>query len=43
MAYLLGITNVCPLTYGISFERFLNEGRADFPDLYIDFCWRVLY
>jgi len=41
VAYLLGITNVCPLTYGISFERFLNEGRADFPDLDIDFCWRV--
>ncbi len=41
VAYLLGITNVCPLTYGISFERFLNEGRVDFPDLDIDFCWRV--
>ena len=40
-AYLLGITNVCPLTYNIPFERFLNERRLDFPDLDIDFCWRI--
>jgi len=41
VAYLLGITNVCPLAYGISFERFLNEQREDFPDLDLDFCWRI--
>lgn len=41
VAYLLGITNVCPLTYAIPFERFLNEHRTDFPDLDIDFCWRI--
>jgi len=41
VAYLLGITNVCPLTYNIPFERFLNERRTDFPDLDIDFCWRI--
>jgi len=40
-AYLLGITNVCPLTYAIPFERFLNEQRRDFPDLDVDFCWRI--
>ena len=40
-AYLLGITNVCPLTYDIPFERFLNEQRSDFPDLDVDFCWRI--
>ncbi len=40
-AYLLGITNVCPLTYDIPFERFLNEQRRDFPDLDVDFCWRI--
>ena len=40
-AYLLGITNVCPLTYEIPFERFLNEQRQDFPDLDVDFCWRI--
>jgi len=41
VAYLLGITNVCPLTYRIPFERFLHEGREDFPDLDVDFCWRI--
>jgi len=41
VAYLLGVTNVCPLRYRIPFERFLNERRCDFPDLDIDFCWRI--
>ena len=41
VAYLLGITNVCPLRYDIPFERFLNERREDFPDLDVDFCWRI--
>jgi len=40
-AYCLGITNVDPLAYGLPFERFLNEGRQDYPDLDIDFCWRL--
>jgi DNA polymerase-3 subunit alpha len=40
VAYLLEITNVCPLAFNIPFERFLNEQRRDFPDLDIDFCWR---
>ena len=41
VAYVLGITNVCPLAMEIPFERFLNESRNDFPDLDIDFCWRI--
>ena len=41
VAYLLGITNVCPLDCDIPFERFLNEQRVDYPDLDIDFCWRI--
>ncbi|MFW6145813.1 MAG: PHP domain-containing protein [Planctomycetota bacterium] len=41
VAYVLGITNVCPLSLDIPFERFLNETREDFPDLDIDFCWRL--
>ena len=41
VAYVLGITNVCPLAFHIPFERFIHEGREDFPDLDIDFCWRV--
>ena len=41
VAYVLGITNICPLAFDIPFERFLNERRVDFPDLDIDFCWRI--
>ncbi len=41
VAYLLRITNVCPLQYNIPFERFLHENRSDCPDLDIDFCWRI--
>ncbi len=41
VAYVLGLTNVCPLRYGLQFERFLHEGRADWPDLDLDFCWRT--
>jgi DNA polymerase-3 subunit alpha/error-prone DNA polymerase len=41
VAYVLGITNVCPLAYHLPFERFLHEGRKDFPDLDLDFCWRT--
>jgi DNA-directed DNA polymerase III PolC len=41
VAYVLGITNVCPLAFEIPFERFLHEGREDFPDLDLDFCWRI--
>jgi DNA polymerase-3 subunit alpha len=38
VAYLLGITNVCPLKYGLIFERFLNSARVSMPDIDIDFC-----
>ena len=41
VAYFLGITNICPLDCDIPFERFLNEQRVDYPDLDIDFCWRI--
>ncbi len=41
VAYVLGITNVCPLKYRLQFERFLHEGRTDYPDLDLDFCWRT--
>jgi DNA-directed DNA polymerase III PolC len=40
VAYLLGITGVDPLRYGLCFERFLNSSRPDYPDLDIDLCWR---
>ena len=40
VAYLLGITGVDPLKYRIHFERFLNFGRTDYPDIDLDFCWK---
>ncbi|WP_240910104.1 DNA polymerase III subunit alpha [Desulfopila sp. IMCC35008] len=39
VAYCLGVTNVCPLKYNLYFERFLNPGRTDPPDIDIDFAW----
>jgi len=38
VAYLLDITQVCPLKYGLLFERFLNSARVSMPDIDIDFC-----
>ncbi len=37
IAYLTGITNLCPLTYGLYFERFLNPERVSMPDVDVDF------
>lgn len=37
IAYCLGITGICPLENGLLFERFLEQGRPDFPDIDIDF------
>jgi len=39
VAYCLAITNVCPIRHNLYFERFLNPGRADAPDIDIDFAW----
>ncbi len=39
VAYCLEITNVCPIKYNLYFERFLNPGRKDPPDIDIDFAW----
>ncbi|MFO7963390.1 MAG: DNA polymerase III subunit alpha [Desulfobacterales bacterium] len=38
-AYCLGITNVCPVKHNLYFERFLNPGRTDPPDIDVDFAW----
>lgn len=35
--YLLGITQVDPIRFGLLFERFINPGRADYPDVDVDF------
>jgi DNA polymerase-3 subunit alpha len=38
VTYCLGISSVCPLRWGLYFERFLNEQRGDCPDIDIDIC-----
>ncbi len=38
VCYALKISHVCPLQYGLLFERFLDENRREAPDIDIDFC-----
>src|SRR6266403_892485 len=38
VAYVLGITGIDPLQYGLLFERFLNPDRISPPDIDVDFC-----
>ena len=40
VAFLLGITNIDPIRFGLLFERFLNPERVSPPDFDIDFCMR---
>ncbi|MDD3180331.1 MAG: DNA polymerase III subunit alpha [Opitutaceae bacterium] len=40
VAYLLGITDIDPIRFGLLFERFLNPERVSPPDFDIDFCMR---
>ncbi|HEX5631530.1 MAG TPA: DNA polymerase III subunit alpha, partial [Acidimicrobiia bacterium] len=37
VAYSLRITEIDPLAYGLIFERFLNPGRREMPDIDMDF------
>lgn len=39
VSYVLGITDIDPLKYGLIFERFLNPERVSLPDIDIDFCY----
>lgn len=39
VSYLLKITDLDPLRYGLLFERFLNPERLGMPDIDIDFCF----
>jgi DNA polymerase III alpha subunit len=39
VSYALGITHVDPIAHGLFFERFLNPGRMDPPDIDMDFAW----
>jgi DNA polymerase-3 subunit alpha len=38
VAYSLSITDIDPMRYGLLFERFLNPGRKEMPDMDIDFA-----
>ena len=38
VCYALKISHVCPLHYGLLFERFLDVNRREAPDIDIDFC-----
>ncbi len=38
VSYVLDITDLNPLTYGLLFERFLNPERIQMPDIDIDFA-----
>jgi DNA polymerase-3 subunit alpha len=37
VAYSLGLTTLEPLRHGLIFERFLNPGRVNMPDIDLDF------
>ncbi len=37
VSYCLGITDLDPIEYGLIFERFLNPGRREMPDIDMDF------
>lgn len=39
VSYALEITHVDPIAHQLFFERFLNPGRIDPPDIDIDFAW----
>jgi DNA polymerase III subunit alpha len=38
VAYVLTITDLDPMRFGLLFERFLNPDRVSMPDFDIDFC-----
>jgi len=38
VCYALGITDIDPLRYDLLFERFINEGRNEMPDIDLDFA-----
>ncbi|MFH1613149.1 MAG: DNA polymerase III subunit alpha, partial [bacterium] len=39
VSYLLEISSLDPLQYGLIFERFLNPERISMPDIDMDFCY----
>jgi DNA polymerase-3 subunit alpha len=38
VGYVLGLSNACPVTFGLLFERFTDPDRDEYPDIDIDIC-----
>ncbi len=38
VGYCLGLSNACPVRYGLLFERFTDPDRSEYPDIDIDLC-----
>ena len=38
VGYVLGLSNACPVHYGLLFERFTDPDRKEYPDIDIDIC-----
>jgi len=38
VGYVLGMSNACPVHYGLLFERFTDPDRNEYPDIDIDLC-----
>lgn len=36
--FVLGLSNACPVEYGLLFERFTDPDRSEYPDIDIDMC-----
>ena len=36
--YVLGLSNACPVEFGLLFERFTDPDRTEYPDIDIDLC-----
>ncbi|HVZ92872.1 MAG TPA: DNA polymerase III subunit alpha [Phycisphaerales bacterium] len=38
VGYTMGLSNACPVKYGLLFERFTDPDRSEYPDIDIDLC-----
>ncbi|MEM7353278.1 MAG: DNA polymerase III subunit alpha, partial [Acidobacteriota bacterium] len=38
VGFTLGLSNACPVHYGLLFERFTDPDRKEYPDIDIDIC-----
>jgi DNA polymerase-3 subunit alpha len=38
VGYVLGLSNACPVRFGLLFERFTDPDRSEYPDIDVDIC-----